>query len=159
MYANNGNLAVAYRVFVSPIPSGGVFRVDMDNGFIDGGTVGFVLRNGNITSSAASYTAGARLQFYFVGGGANYTVVDAAGTHDVGVGFTGTGLHLVVRLGTNDTYTLLAINNASNATNTFTGTLAGTPGSTLNSVALFNNSAGVGLQHDAFFNSLQILNR
>src|SRR5205823_4332948 len=33
LYANSGNLAVAYRGFTVPVPTGGVFRIDMDNGY------------------------------------------------------------------------------------------------------------------------------
>ena len=56
--------------------------------------------------------------------------------------------------GTN-TYALLTIDNASGATNTWSGTLAGT--GTVDSLAVYNRNAGSSPGHDAYFNSLQIL--
>jgi hypothetical protein len=157
MYANTGNTATAYRAFANgPVPVGGVFRVDMDTGFIDASSsVGFALCNGNASGSPAAYTNGARFIFEYIGQGAvnSYKVVDAGGLHNIGVGFTGAGLHLVFQLTATNTYTLLTIDNASGATNTFSGTLVGDP---LQSVALFDNNAGSGPDHDTYFNSLQL---
>ena len=82
-------------------------------------------------------------------------MVDSAGYQPIGVPFTGTGLRLVFTLNTANTYTLLTIDNASNTTNTFTGTLAGS--GTLDSLAVYNRNAGSNPDHDAFFNSLQII--
>ena len=46
----------------------------------------------------------------------------------------------------------------SGATNaTVTGTLGGTPGSTMDNVAFYNRNAGSGPLYDAFLNSLQII--
>jgi hypothetical protein len=61
-------------------------------------------------------------------------------------------------LNTTNTYTLLTIDNASNATNTFTGTLSGAAGSSLDSIALFNFNAGNSPDHDCFFNSMAVVN-
>ena len=76
--------------------------------------------------------------------------------HNLGIPFTGTGLRLVFTLTTTNTYTLRVINNASGATNTISGTLGGTAGSTIDSIALFNFNAGASPDHDCFFNSLKI---
>jgi hypothetical protein len=148
LYANGGDLAVAYRAFSNSLAIGGALRIDMDNGYVNAtGTVGFVLRNGNVTSNPTNYTTGTRLQFLYVGfdSSNSYKVVDSGGEHNLGVPFTGTGLHLLFTLNNTNTYTLLTIDNASGTTNsTFGGTLAGTAGSTVDSIALFNNNAGPG---------------
>ena len=159
LYANSANLAVAYRAFSNSLAAGGILGVDMDNGYVNAsGTVGFVLRNGNFTSSPTNYTTGARLQFLYIGNDSSnsYKVVDSGGQHNLGVPFTSTGLHLVFTLNNTNTYTLVTIDNASGATNsTLSGTLAGTLGSTVDSIALFNNNAGAGSGNNVYFNSLQ----
>jgi hypothetical protein len=88
---------------------------------------------------------------------ADYTVVDGAGAYDSGVPLTYTGMHLIFTLGTNDSYTLTIITYGGGTTNTISGTLGGTPSSTLDSLALFNNDNGAGSPHDVFFNSLEII--
>lgn len=54
-----------------------------------------------------------------------------------------------------NTYSLQVIGNASNATNSSNGTLAG--GSSVDSTVIYNRNAGAGTTADAFFNSLQII--
>ena len=71
---------------------------------------------------------------------------------------TYTGLHLIFAPGTNDSYTLTIITYGSGATNIISGTLGGTPSSTLDSIALFNNNGGPGGSHNVFFNSLSVAN-
>jgi hypothetical protein len=131
----------------------------MDNGLNDGAgsVVGFALRNGNATNSPTDYSTGARLQFYLAGGSPDYTVVDAAGAYDSGVPLTYTGMHLIFAPGINDSYTLTIITYGSGSTNTVIGTLGGTPNSTLDSIALFNNDNGTNSSHDVFFNSVEII--
>jgi hypothetical protein len=129
----------------------------MRNGYIDtGNTVGFVLRNGNVTGSYSNYNTGSRFEFFYLGGDSSnsYKVVDAGGQQNIGVGFTGTGLRLTFTLTGTNTYTLLTVDNASRATNTFSGTLGGS--NTVDSIALYNRNAGSTSTNDAFFNSLQI---
>jgi hypothetical protein len=158
MYANGGNTSVAYRVFTSSVPVGGTLKIDMRNGYINsGGIDGFALRNGNASGNTANYNAGARFQYYFLGGTNDYMVVDSGGARSTGVGFTGTGQHLIFVLGTTDTYSLTIIDNASGNTNaTLTGTLAGTSGSGINSISLFNINAGANTPYNLYFNSLSI---
>jgi hypothetical protein len=158
LYANSGNTSVAYRAFASSVPVGGTLKIDMRNGYIDtGGIDGFALRHGNVTGSTANYNAGARLQYYFVGGASDYTVVDASGTNVTTVSYTGTGQHLMFALGTNDAYTLTVIDNASGNTNaTLSGTLGGTSGSSLDSISFYNINAGANNPYNLFFNSLSI---
>jgi alpha-amylase len=166
IYANSVNcggptIAAAYRPFaIGPVQVGGQVLIDMENGLNDmaGSAVGFALRHGDATNSPSDYITGARFQFYLAGGSADYTVVDGAGAYDTGVPLTYSGLHLVFTLGTNDSYTLAIISNGSGLTNIISGTLGGTPGTTLDSVALFNNDNGPGPPHDVFFNSLLVVN-
>jgi hypothetical protein len=161
LYANGGNSAVAYRAFSRSVPIGAIFSIAMDNGYVSSNSpVGFALRNGDSSSSVNSETNGMRFLFEYVGSSSSnsYQVVDNNGRYPIGVPFTDTGLNLLFTLTSADTYTLLVINNASGATNaTVNGTLAGIAGGALNSIALFNNSAGAGSAYNLFFNSLQIL--
>ena len=118
------------------------------------------MRNGNATNDPSAYNTNARFEFLYIGGDSSnsYKVVDAAGLYNIGVPFTGTGLHLTFTLNTVDTYTLVVIDNASGATAAVVnGTLGGTAGSTLDSLALFNRNAGNTSVNDAFFNSLQVI--
>ena len=161
VYCSGTTIAAAYRAFaIGPVQVGGQLLIDMDNGLNDvaGSAVGFTLRNGDATSSPADYTTGARLQFYLAGDSTDYTVIDAAGAYDSGVPLTYTGLHLIFALGTNDGYTLTIITYGSGSTNTVSGTLGGTPSSTLDSIALFNNNAGSDSPHNVYFNSLSVAN-
>jgi hypothetical protein len=160
IYANSNNFTAAYRGFSNgSLLVGQSLLIDMDNGYVDtGDSDGFVLRNGNVTGSYTNYNTGARFEFLYLGGDSSnsYKVVDAGGLQNVGVPFTGTGLLLTFTLTGTNTYTLLAVNNATGATNTFNGTLGGS--NTVDSIALYNRNAGSGSPYNAFFNSLQIIN-
>jgi hypothetical protein len=158
IYANNGNYAAAYRAIgYSPLQVGQSFSFSMDNGYIDTSRyIGFVLRNGDATDGPFDYTTGWRFQFVFFGGGDDYQIYDNSGQQDSGIFFTDTGLRFVFKLTAADTYSLQVINNSSGATNSYTGTLNGTPGSAINSIAVFNFSAGASPAGDCFFNSFKI---
>jgi hypothetical protein len=158
IYANNGNYAAAYRPLAyGPLQVGQSFSFSMDNGYIDSGYyVGFVLRSGDATDGPFDYTTGWRFQFVFFGGGDDYQIYDNSGQQDSGIFFTDTGLRFVFTLTAADTYSLQVINNSSGASNNFTGTLNGTPGSPINSIAIFNFSAGTSPAGDCFFNSFKI---
>jgi subtilase family serine protease len=155
----NNNYATAYRTFAyGALQVGQTLTFSMDNGYIDNGGpyVGFVLRNGNATDGPFDYVTGARFQFVFFGGSSDYQIYDNAGQQDSGIFFTDTGLRFIFTLTAVDTYTLQVINNASNTTNSYSGTLSGTAGSGINSIALFNFNAGGSPQSDIFFNSLKV---
>lgn len=160
IYANSNNFTAAYRGFDNAVPVGGGFRIDMRNGFINTGNAdGFVLRTGNVTGSYTNYNTGSRFEFLYIGGDSSnsYKVVDNAGLYNIGMPFTGTGLHLVFTLNTADTYTLQVIDNASGDTNAVVnGTLGGPAGTALDSLAIYNRNAGSDSQFDAFFNSIEI---
>jgi subtilase family serine protease len=158
IYANNGNYATAFRSFAyGPLQVGQSLSLSMDNGNIDSGRyVGFVLRSGDATDGPFDYDTGARLQFIFFGGGNDYQLYDNAGQQDSGIFFTDTGLRFVFTLTAADTYSLQVINNSNGTTNSYSGTLSGTAGSGINSLAVFNFSAGASPNGDCFFNSLKI---
>lgn len=149
LYANNGNTAVAYRSFAGVLSPGQEFELSMDNGNVDaGGYVGFVLRNGNVTTNK---NAGQRFEFLFAGGESTYKYVDRDGVHDTGIGFTGNGLSIRVILTSPDTYVLRVF---ANPTTNFSGRLGGIAGAAIGSIALYNQNAGSGSSNDAFFNRL-----
>ncbi len=158
IYANSANFTAAYRAFATgSLAVGQTFSLNMDNGLIDAGQpVGFTIRNGNATTGPANYNTGARFEFSFVGPSptGNYKVMDAAGSRDTGVPYTGTGVRLAFTLTGADTYSLLITDNATGATTTITGTLAGS--GSLDSFALYNRNAGVGSLRDVFFNALRV---
>jgi hypothetical protein len=132
---------------------GDTFRVSMENGGIQNGTTcGVVLRNGNVSTDSDSYDDNQRLQFYFLGGGANYLVIDSTGVVNTGVPFTFDGVDLVFTLTGANTYQLKIYYAASGVLQaTVTGTLAGS--GTIDSVALFNRDTE---NNDVFFNDLSI---
>jgi hypothetical protein len=159
IYGYNNGYATAYRAFAyGPLQVGETLSFSMDNGYIDSGGpyVGFVLRNGNATDGPFDYVTGWRFQFVFFGGGDDYQLYDGSGQQDSGIFFTDTGLQFAFTLTTADTYSLQVIDNASNTTNSFSGTLNGTPGSGINSIALFNFDAGASPSGDCFFNSFKV---
>ena len=137
----------------------------MDNGYIDtSNTVGFVLRTGNTSSVPNDYNAGLRFEFLYIGNDSSnsYKVVDGTlisypPPRNIGTGFTSTGKRLVFTLTGTNSYSLLTIDNAAGTTNTISGPLVGTAGSTIDSIAIYNRNAGSGPNYDAYFNSLQII--
>jgi hypothetical protein len=161
IYANSGNTGAAFRVFsVGSMNVGQALLINFDNGYVDSNmTVGVALRTGTPSSSTSDATNGARFVFQYTGFDPEglYRIVDEGGVENTGVPYTGTGLRLKFILTGTDTYTLQTIDNASGKVYFFSGTLGGTVGGTLDSIALFSNDAGNGPQFDTFFNSLQII--
>lgn len=90
MFANGSNAAIATRPFVSALPVGQTFGVQMDNGFVD-------------TSSSAGFSLAdnlgvVRFSFRFVGGASAYSISDGSGTFNTTLPFSGTGLNIAVDL-------------------------------------------------------------
>ena len=140
VFGNSTGVGQAIRPFNGAHTLGQTFSIDMDNQGIDnGGTVGFGLRNS---------TGENRFEFYFVGGQAAYTVHDASGPNNSGVGYTTGGLNLVFTLTGTDSYSF-TINGGS----PITGALSGTGGSGIDRVRLFNANGGP----DVFYNNLSIV--
>jgi hypothetical protein len=157
--------AVGYRPFTGGVLSvGQTVTLKMDNGFIDSagsGMVGFVLMNSDPVSGNALFSvlpnSNTRFEFLFVGGTNVYQIArgDGAGSYtmlDTGIGFTDGGLSIVFTLTGTNSYSL-SINGGA----PLTGTLGGTSGESLNGIAVFNYIAGHDSTHDAFFNSLAVL--
>ena len=124
------------------------FRLKLDNGYIDtGGKVGFGLRNS---------LGEDRFEFYFVGGESKYTLNIADDVFTLH-GFTSAGMSLQFTLTGADTFTLnINYDKFSPLTETFSGTLQGTPGSGIDGFRLFNSGAGNGGKN-VFFNNVQVV--
>jgi hypothetical protein len=155
-YANTnsnvgGNTVSLVRPFTGDLSIGQTFSIDFDNGWIDNGTVGLGLQNAGGQN---------RVEFFFVGGGANYTIQTASGL-DTGIGFTGNGLHLdFVLTGTDSMDVKVTPLNPTGSTSTFSVTLNNSGG--IDRVRLFNyNSNGNGnsptSNYDAFYNNMSII--
>jgi hypothetical protein len=158
-YGNSGNSAVAYRAFgVGEMYNSSTFHWAMDNGNIDSGNgVGLTLRNGNANANPGNYNTGVRFEFLFLGGNSDYTYIDNSGVHDSGIPFRSTGLQLSLQLQGANSYSLVVSNGNNTALlGTYSGTLEGTANSSIDSFAIFNNDAGGGGAHDAFFNSFSV---
>ncbi len=182
IYANGaapagGNRTVAYRGFASSLTTNVVFKLQwMTEGIGSGATNygGFVLRNGNPTSGVTAYETGYRFEFYYAGGGTDsYLFKDGNGVTAMGLPFAAgygnsagshvnaTGLNCEFTLEPNDTYRFTVRSANNNAVLAFLDgqPLAGTPGSTIDSVALFaNETTGTGSSGgDQNYNRMQIV--
>jgi polygalacturonase len=162
IYANGtapagGNRTVAYRGFASSLTTNLTFKLQwMTEGIGSGITnfAGFVLRNGNSTGGVTAYETGYRFEFFYAGGGTNsYLVKDGNGVTAIGIPFAAgygnsagghlnaTGLNGEFTLEPNDTYRFVVRSATNNAVLAVLDgqPLAGTPASTIDSVALFVN--------------------
>jgi len=128
-------------------------KIAIEHGDIqEGGRCGIALRNGNDTTDADAYAANQRLQFYILGGEANYHVVDGSGTVDTGVASTPDGIRLVFKMTGADSYRLDIYQAKDGALATsLAGSLAGS--GSIDSIALFNRDVA---NDDVFFNSLEV---
>ncbi len=158
-YANKGDgvdQTTAYRGFVESLDGvGDSFSISLENGYING-TAGFSLRNGNVTTTASDFSSGARMELQLNGGDSTYTLVDADGEYDTGVGFSFFGIDATVYMTGADTYDIEIIrynepNDPNPQITIISGrTLAGS--GTIDSVAIYNQDTET--QSDAFFNNL-----
>lgn len=140
IYGNNGGVGEAVRPFSTALAIGQTFSIQMDNKNIDnGGTVGFGLRDSS---------GNARFEFFFVGGGTNYTIDDAFGSMDTGIGWTTSGLDIAFTLTGTDSYSV-TINGGT----PFVSSLKGTSGAGIEQARLFNANGG----DDVGFNSIKIV--
>lgn len=156
-YANgNGfNQFEAYRGFAgnSLTQSGDTFNVSFEHsGIIQGGSVGFVLRNQNIHNAIGDYNQQSRFEFGFIGGGQHYSIFDGQGTIDTGIGYTDAGLNLTFTLLSTDLYQLDIFNAFdSSLIQSRNGSLKGS--GNIDSVSLYNRNAETS---NAYFNGLSI---
>ncbi len=158
LYANSNDnpSALASRPIDSPLVVGSTLSFGYDNGFVDGGVAA--------QFRLADSTGTARLTFQFVGGGNNYSVIDAGGTQNFGNGngpndlggFSSAGLTGIFTLTGTDTYSLQMTRLESGQTATISGTLAGTVGSGIGTLQAFTNARGGGGTGDFFVNNFEI---
>ena len=146
LFANSGTTASAVRPFTgSALAANEQFLIRMDNGNIQsGGTVGFALQN----SSSVN-----RFEFYFVGGGSDYTINFGGMIINTGIGFTDDGISLVFAQGAANAWAL-DVTPAGGSTSHFSGTLAA---SDIAQLRLFNANAGNGGANNAFYNDIQVV--
>ena len=140
MYGGGSGDEVITRTFAALAP-GQVVSIDFDNGNVDTPKqVGFSLQ----TSGGADV-----LQFYFVGGQANYKYWDTAlNEQDSGIPFQRTGLRVQFVLTSATAYSLIVTPCGGTAT-TFTGTYAGA----IAQLKLFNQNTSGGPNFDIYFNN------
>ena len=166
LYANSGGtpFSLATRNINSAIAVGSTFSFGYDNGYVDSPNAPQI--------RLADSTGLVRLTFQFVGGGANYSVIDGGGTQNFGNGtapgdlggYTEGGLSGIFTLTGTDTYSLQmtrnpqAIRNSGEVaqTATISGTLAGTAGSSLTQLQIFTNAGGGGGTGDFLVNSFEV---
>jgi hypothetical protein len=162
LFANGtgANSAVAYRGFSNSIPTNYVFKMQWESLGIGNNSTnlgGFFLRNGNSTNGTSDFQTGYRFAFYYIGGGNNsYTYLDNNGPQYINIPFGNGQVQVEFTLETADTYRLVvkALTNTSVIYAILDNQpLGGTPGSTIDSVALFANETS-GNQN---FNRMQIV--
>ncbi len=156
LYANSSNTVSAVRNVNLAV--GETFRIDFDTGDIPApGVVGLQLFYGGTP----------RFGFQFIGGQTNYTIYDSSSSQrDSGVLYTTQGLHLALTLIDADHYSLTisavgsdtyGVGNTGLLPVTITGTFAGSSGTVVNRLRLYNyqgpNDAN-NPRRDAFFNSI-----
>ncbi len=148
MYANSGDVSNAIRNFVQPLIPGTVFKLQMDNGWIEsGGTVGFGLQNASGENL---------LEFYFRAGQSDYKYNDASNEQNTGLGFTDEGLNIEITLLTATTYAL-AVTRLEGGSFSTTGTLKNPAGGqAMARFRLFNANAGPDAPRNAYFNRFSV---
>ncbi len=113
LYGNSGQTASAIRPLISGMAVGDALSLRMDNGNIQtGGTVGMGIQNGSANNL---------MEVYFAGGASNYTVNDAAGATDSGLGFSSTGIIVTVTLATATTYNVALTRQSDGASVSLNG--------------------------------------
>ena len=140
LYANNNDASFATRSFTGgALLPGQAFNLAMDNGFIDSGSVGFVLLDA---------LGNASVGFRFQGGDTFYEVVVSTGAVSTTVPFTADGLNVSILLGAADSFTLSINSNVE-----YAGTLVATAPTQFQ---IINSHAGSNADHDAFFNNFSV---
>ena len=147
MYANSGDTASAVRALGAGLSVGQTIQLDMDNGWIDSGTVGIGLQNS---------TGDSVWEFYFHGGDSYYTINDSAGPTPTTIGFTADGLRIAFTLTSASTYSVTITTPLGGTTyGPFTGSLINPAGGqAITQLRLYNDDAGSFSSHDAYFNSI-----
>src|SRR5215469_3686297 len=141
LYANGSGNPYAYarRGFSNSLVVGEIFSVQFANSAgISSGAVGLCLQSSNNASLTGSASlpppivtnTPTRFAFYYAGGQADYTIWDASGASDTGIPYMTSGVTLQFLLLTANRYELtVRSGTTSTIIGSWTGTLAGVPGS------------------------------
>jgi len=141
LYANNDAMSEAIRPLLTPLASGQTVQISFENNFIDTGkSVGFALMN----------NSNSLFEFYFYGGDSTYRITDSTGNRDTLLPYTSSGLVVAVTLTGPSTYSTTI--GGSN----YTGTLITQADTQIRRIRFWNYSAGVGSDHNAYFNNLYV---
>ncbi len=143
LWAKNGGSVTATRNLPSPLAVGDVLTLRIDNNWIDtGARVGVAL---------AAADGANRFNFYFTGGGTNYSIDDAVTGRNSLVSYTDNGLLLAFTMTGTNTYSLRT------AGGVFTGTLAS--GSPITRLSVYNTNSGVGMERNFYVGEMSFSNQ
>ena len=143
LWANNGGAVAATRNLPSPFAVGDVLTLRIDNNWIDtGARVGVAL---------AAADGVNRFNFYFTGGGTNYSIDDAVTGRNSQVNYTDGGLLLTFTMTGSNTYSLRTVGGV------FTGTLAN--GSPITRLSVYNTNSGGGIERNFYVGEMAFSNQ
>ena len=148
MYAEEGGLSESIRPFSTTPSSNDRISIKMDNNWVvNSKTVGIGIRNSSNENL---------MEFYFVGGGSDYTLSDNAGTSSTGVSYTDTGLLIEIEITSATTFDLKITELHTSAVTTLSNRNFSNPsnGQTIDHIRLFNAGAGPGTNYNLYFNDL-----
>jgi len=151
---NNGSSPdiIAYRRFNQSLGVGQTFEIYVDTG-LNTGTEGFVLRTGN---DATGKNNGER--FEFLNSSQQNYAISGSVFSNTAVPWTDGGVKVDFTLTSLDTYSVTISGLVSGVSQTLTGALQGTVGSTIDSVALYDENKTSGQQSfDLYFNSMSVI--
>ena len=148
--------AFAMRPFTGgSLSIGQTFEISLQNGYVDGGSVGIDLRSG---TSMSDYNTGERLSLYYSGGWHIYdnNTNPSLLSYDTG------GFKVDFTLTSANAYSLTMTNldpnaAADNRSITVAGTLAGTSDAGIDSVTLYSQQNTTDAYHNMYFNSMAII--
>jgi hypothetical protein len=151
IYANSGTTSNAYRPLTFPLSVLQTISFSIDNGYVNNpGSVGISLLAGGSSGAV-------RFEFYFNGGTSDYTIQDATGTHDSGIGYTDGGLSLALTATSASTYSLSVAPANGGSTSNFTGTFAGTPSSSdIDTFRAFDYNSSNNTAGNFYINSIAV---
>lgn len=140
LWANSDSTASAIRKFPDTLHVGDVVSVRCDNNWIEGGKgigIGFQNRFGQDL-----------MEFYFIGGDAEYTLRDADGVRASGLGWRETGWAITFELTSTETYRFTF------GTNIYTGSFLDSSEEAVQQVRFWNFSSGGGSNYNFFVTDL-----
>ncbi len=144
LWANNGDIAEAFRYFENPLSTGQTLRVIFENNYIESGrSAGVALQNDS---------GNTLVEFFFLGGNSRYTISDRAGERDSGVAYASNGLALAFGIRDADTYRL------DIGAHSITGMLKTASDMAPARFRVWNYSAGSGGDFNVYLSELTITN-